>query len=58
LSLPHRFEDEAKMIQENKADLSEGFDIQFVNVDCALDFPGYAVEAVQGVNNVFHLAKV
>jgi hypothetical protein len=30
----------SKMIEKEKADLSEGFAIEFVNCDCELDFPG------------------
>jgi hypothetical protein len=45
------------MIETGKVDLEEGFEIQFVVLDCALAFPGYSLRTVPGARDVFHLVK-
>jgi hypothetical protein len=45
------------MIETGKVDLQEEFEIEFVDIDCSLDFPRYCVETVQNANNLFHLVK-
>jgi hypothetical protein len=45
------------MIVTGKVDLSEGFEIKFVDCDCALDFPGYSVQSDSGSDDLFHLVK-
>jgi hypothetical protein len=46
------------MLEANKVDLSEYFEIKFVECDCALDFPGYSVQTVQDSNDVIRVVKV
>jgi hypothetical protein len=46
------------MIETDKVDLSEGFEIKFIDYDCALDFPGYSVEPVSGVDDLVHLVEI
>jgi hypothetical protein len=46
------------MIETDKVDLGGGFEIKFVDYDCAPDFPGYSVETVSGVDDLVHLVKM
>jgi hypothetical protein len=46
------------MIEAGMSDLSEHFDIQLVECDYGLDFPGYSVETVHGANDWFRIVKV
>jgi hypothetical protein len=41
------------MIETYKIDLSGDSEIQFVDRDCALEFPGYSVQTIHSVNSVF-----
>jgi hypothetical protein len=45
------------MIETDKVDLQEGFEIEFVACDCPLDFPGYSLQTVQDAWGVFRLVK-
>jgi hypothetical protein len=45
------------MIETSKIDLSNDFDIKFVECDCELNFPGYSVETVDGGNGAIRLVK-
>jgi hypothetical protein len=53
------------MIENDQVDLNpgfrikfkKGFTIKFVDRDCGLDFRGYSVENVPGMNDCFHLKK-
>jgi hypothetical protein len=45
------------MIANGRVDLREGCEIQFVECDCPLDFPGYSVQPVQDASDVFNLVK-
>jgi hypothetical protein len=45
------------MIEMWKVNLPPDIEIQFINCDCALDFPGYSLEAVQLARDVFHLVR-
>jgi hypothetical protein len=47
-----------KMIETAKIDLNPEWEIKFAKSDCELNFAGYSVEAVQGVNDSFHLVKI
>jgi hypothetical protein len=46
------------MIETDKVDLQGDWKIKVVDCDCALEFPGYSVETVQGVDDSFHLVKI
>jgi hypothetical protein len=46
------------MMETDKIDLSPAFDVLFVDCGCTLDFPGYAIEAVHGANDMINLVKV
>jgi hypothetical protein len=46
------------MIETNKVDLSEGFEIKFVDYDCSPNLPGYYVETVSCVDDLVHFAKM
>jgi hypothetical protein len=46
-----------RMIEAENIDLNPDFAIKFIDCDCALDFPGYFLEAVEGSNDVFHLTR-
>jgi hypothetical protein len=45
------------MIETGEVDLQQGFEIQFVECDCPLDFPGYCLQTVNDASDVFHLVK-
>jgi hypothetical protein len=45
------------MIERGKVDLQQEFEIQFVECDCQLDFPGYSLETVRGTHDVFHIVE-
>jgi hypothetical protein len=45
------------MIETNNVDFPPCFEIQLVECDCTLDFPGYSAETVRGARDVFHLVK-
>jgi hypothetical protein len=45
------------MIENDQIDLRKHFEIKFVDRDCGLDFRGYSVETVPGVNDCFRLKK-
>jgi hypothetical protein len=47
-----------KMVQIDKVYLMEGLEIQFVECECALDFPGYCVETVRGGKGAIRLRKL
>jgi hypothetical protein len=47
-----------RMIETSKIDLSEGFEIKFVEYDCSVDLPGYSVETVSDVDDLVHLVKM
>jgi hypothetical protein len=46
------------MIETDKVDLGGNFCIRFAKRDCALDFPGYSLQTVEGLDNLFHLVKM
>jgi hypothetical protein len=46
------------MLEMDKVDLSEDFEIKFVECDCALEFPGYFVQTVRASDDVIRLVKV
>jgi hypothetical protein len=46
------------MIERHKVDLSEGFEIKFVDYDCRVALPGYCVETVSGADDLGHLVKI
>jgi hypothetical protein len=46
------------MIETDKVDLGGNLGIRFAKRDCALDFPGYSLQTVEGVDNCFHLVKI
>jgi hypothetical protein len=46
------------MIETGKVDLRGGFEINFVEYDCAPDLPEYSVETVSGVDDLIHLVKM
>jgi hypothetical protein len=46
------------MIEKGKVDLSEGFEIKFIHCDCAFHFPGYSIEPVPAVKDLFRLVKL
>jgi hypothetical protein len=46
------------MIESDNVDLSEDFDVEVVECDCPLDFPGYCSSRVSGHNgSVVHVKK-
>jgi hypothetical protein len=45
------------MIETEKIDWSERFEIKFVEYDCGLDFPGYSIQTVHGANDLFRLRR-
>jgi hypothetical protein len=45
------------MIETDKADLREGVEVKFIDGDCGLNFPGYSLQPVHGVNDVLHIMK-
>jgi hypothetical protein len=46
------------MLETDKVDLSEDFEIGVVECDCVWDFPGYSVETVQDSDDVIRLLLV
>jgi hypothetical protein len=46
------------MIKTNKLDLSQDFEIKFVERDCVLDFPLYTVEPGRDGSDLFCLAEI
>jgi hypothetical protein len=47
-----------KMIETDKVDLKEGFEIKFVEYDCSPDLPGYSVQTVSDFDDLVHLMKM
>jgi hypothetical protein len=47
-----------RMVEGGKADLSRRIDIQILDSDCALTFPGYSVEMVHAGDVVIRLVKI
>jgi hypothetical protein len=46
-----------RMIESDKVDLSADFDVEIVECDCPLDFPGYRCDRVSGYNGSIVLLK-
>jgi hypothetical protein len=46
------------IIEAGKVDLSRGFEIEFIEYDSPLDFPGYSVGHVHGANNLVRLEQL
>jgi hypothetical protein len=46
-----------RLIETDKVDLSHGFEIQFLECNRELNFPGYSVQPVHGAKGVFRLVK-
>jgi hypothetical protein len=45
------------MIGAGKVDLPEGVEIEFIDCDCELSFPGYDVELIEGSTDWFRLVR-
>jgi hypothetical protein len=46
------------MIETDKVDLREDFEVHSFDCDDGLDFPGYSIEAVHGAHEMVRLVKI